>query len=304
MRRGFTIIELMVSIAIIGILLSLLLPAIQMTREAARQTQCRSNLRQLGLAIHNYEGAHSMLPPGSSMNYSLHTFLLPFLDQAALYETVDFRSHPARDTTIRRDVMTTPLEIFKCPSESGAGESGVAFSNYFANYGTGVQKSGFNGVYRYLAPSSQTRVQGPVRVADITDGLSTTASMAEGLAGLGYPSRHRSAWHLPSMRSAPAELEQFAAECFELSSATSSDNSTRGTPWATGQIHHTGYTHINPPNSPNCLNGDLVQEGSYAAGSMHSRGINLLLADGHVRSVSELIDRREWRSLGSRDGSE
>ena len=301
-RRGFTLIELLISIAIIGLLVALLLPAAMAAREAARRIQCNNNLKQLGLAVHNYESTHSMLPPGGSMNYSFHTFLLPYLDHANLYQTVDFRSHPDLDTTMDRRVLTTPVSVFQCPTDAGANIVGSAVTNYFGNYGTGVQAYGFNGVFRPLAPSSLWET-GPIRFSDITDGTSTTAVIADGLVGHGQPNRVRSLWILPNTLVQPTELAQFASNCEDLSVAVGSDDYIRGRPWATGQISRTGYTHILPPNSPNCLNGNRVQEGAYSAGSLHVSGVNILFADGHVRFVIRSIDRNVWSEMGSRGGS-
>ena len=302
-HQGLTLIELLVVLAIMGFLIGLILPAVASSRESARRLQCLSNLKQLGLAVQNYDATHGILPPGSSMNYSFHTFLLPFLDQAPLFQTVDFRAHPELDPTVSNRVLFTRMPVFLCPSDLGSNVIGVAPTNYFGNYGSGVQTHGFDGVFRYLQPSAIFDL-GPIRTGDISDGMSSTAAIAEGFIGAAEPSRLRSLWILPNSFPAANQLDEFADICEKLSVAVGSDDSIRGRPWATGQINRTGYTHISPPNMPNCLNGNLVQFGSYSAGSAHSQGINVLFADGHVQFVARAIDRSTWRAMGSRNGSD
>src|SRR5258708_3210318 len=133
---AFTLVELVVCIAIIGVLLALLLPAVQMTREASRKTQCRSNLRQIGTAIAAYESMHQMFPPGGSYGASMHVTLLPFLDNKALYDRYDF---------IKRDdsaVRTVKIPLYICPSDPAPpiwplGTTGEVATNYAGNSGTG-----------------------------------------------------------------------------------------------------------------------------------------------------------------------
>jgi prepilin-type N-terminal cleavage/methylation domain-containing protein len=142
-RRGFTLIELLVVIAIIAILIALLLPAVQQAREAARRTQCKNNLKQIGLALHNYHDAHDCFPFGwggtrpatGSPGYSAISQLLPFFDQAPLYNTINFSlplTDPANDVPRRQE-----LPILRCPSDFDNPQPNAGGAiNYMANKGS------------------------------------------------------------------------------------------------------------------------------------------------------------------------
>ncbi|MFI4876264.1 MAG: DUF1559 domain-containing protein, partial [Blastopirellula sp. JB062] len=122
--RGFTLVELLVVIAIIGVLIALLLPAVQQAREAARRMSCTNNMKQLGLAIHNYHDVHLQFPPGgnSSVNWtgrdnelSLHSFLLPFIEQTAVQDAIDFTGH---SYLTEKDHAAIRVDAFLCPSST------------------------------------------------------------------------------------------------------------------------------------------------------------------------------------------
>jgi prepilin-type N-terminal cleavage/methylation domain-containing protein/prepilin-type processing-associated H-X9-DG protein len=218
-RRGFTLIELLVVIAIIAVLIALLLPAVQAAREAARRAQCISNMKQVALALNNYESANGSYPPGAQLaregtgvligngDFSAQARLLPFLEQQALYNAANFSwyckngNSPYRGSWINSTVTGTRLSVFLCPSNpppgwnlksSGPGWYGVPFpgtapgTTYFASVGSTLEfdssKTGGppNGIFSYLNSSGTVNT-----VASVTDGTSNTVCFGEWKTGDG-----------------------------------------------------------------------------------------------------------------------
>jgi len=192
--NGFTLIELLVVIAIIAILIALLLPAVQQAREAARRTQCKNNLKQLGLAAHNYHDTHQSFPLNASSSlygYSAHAQLLPFHEQSSLHSLIDFNSPaqvgvpwaPAMNPVIR-PVASQALNVLLCPSEAGdpfyvdSNGDAWAVGNYLLNGGSG------NDIQYCSRTNDGLFWRGSrTKFRDITDGTSNTVFMAETLFG-------------------------------------------------------------------------------------------------------------------------
>ena len=307
-RAGFTVMELLVCVALIALLIALLMPAVQSSRESARRLQCGANLRQIGIAIGAYESTHGMFPPGGSYGASMHVALLPFLEHPELYQAYDFVK---RDDSALKNVM---LPIFLCPSDPAPAVStlmlpGQAATSYAGNAGTGVLKFGYNGLFRHISPAGPPRPDGPVRARDVADGLSNTAAVSEILYSDGSFSRSRTTWNTPQVFSTPQQLDEFAAYCsgtpqIPRDFGWQGDGFGRGRPWTKGDLSYTMYNHVLGPNQLSCFDGSDVQMAIVSAGSAHSGGVNLLFGDGHLRFMSQSIDSNVWRSFGSRVDSD
>ncbi len=316
--HGFTLIELLVVIAIIAILIALLLPAVQQAREAARRVQCKNNLKQLGLALHNYESSHSILPLGRvgyPKVFSAHAQLLPYLDGANLYSLIDFNTAPnfgTPSTPMSQNEMAarTVIPGYLCPSDAGR-VNGSDFGplNYPATMGSGINRLASGGVdSSSIKTGDGVMYSGSaVKFRDITDGLSNTAAFSESTLGPGgNPSS-------PS-GSAPQKAD---SEVLELSGATATTAATcvagsggtwsglRGAKWLNGHFGDTLYNHYYNPNARqfDCGNGSH-NYGLTAARSRHVGGVHVGLCDGSVRFVSENIDIMLWQAIATRQGGE
>ncbi|MFO1003187.1 MAG: DUF1559 domain-containing protein [Planctomycetaceae bacterium] len=298
---GFTLIELLVSIAVIAILIALLLPAVQAAREAARKTQCRNQMKQIGLALHNYHDVHSRLPPSGCMhrtntvlgNHGALTQILPFLDQGNRYAAIDYSISISSNLLLEQDIP-----IYQCPSR--ADRSRAHSSSYALN----------RGEWFVWNPNDRTFGSGvfnpdtALPFAAITDGTSQTIALAEVRPRMPLKRGNGSPPNANAPR--PADDSLFSIWSFE-------DRRTHEN-WATGEIMHSGFTTTFPPNSryldyiSTWNQGPLATSSiSYAAitsRSWHAGMVFILLVDGSVRTINENIDSNVWRSLGTRGGGE
>lgn len=305
-RPGFTLVELLVTLAVVGLLIVLILPAVQQAREAARRLQCTSNLKQIGLAIHNYESTHRTFPPGHSLGFSFHVFLLPHIEKSALYDGIDFNNWTALGNY---QASLTRLPLYQCPSDTGTeplATTGVQATSYAGNAGTGMPTKGLNGFFSSLSFSGQFPGIGPVHPADVTDGLSNTVAVSEVLVANGTPERYRMIWNINQMFQMPRQFEQFRQSCANVSTQQSlPDLVSRGRPWIEGGLAYTLYNHSLTPFGNSCHNnGSFMFAGIYSAASGHAGIVNTLLGDGRVRGVAQTIDGQIWTALGSRNGGE
>ena len=313
-------------IAIIAVLIGLLLPAVQKVREAAARNKCQNNLKQLGLALLNYEGAKGSLPPairGEGMppyfdQWSVLAELNPYLEQTAIYNRMDL-TQQTYDITFNitaknQFAVQQIVGLFLCPSDRGLpvvvgpayGVPVIGPTNYAFCNGTGTNRGSpweADGVF-----IAQTRF----RITDIADGTSTTAFASESILGDG-PAAATGA--LP----APADVVYGFLSGTPLSDSACAAASQwnfqqpRGFMWASGEIRNASYNHYYPPNPPqwDCVTYDLragqmqfTANGWRAARSRHSGGVNLQLGDGSVRFVANGISLVTWRSLATRNGGE
>lgn len=306
-RRAFTLIELLVVIAIIAILVALLLPAVQQAREAARRSTCKNNLKQIGIALHNYHDTHSTLPPGSigtaftdnatsKLNkFGPLVFILPFIEQHALYERIDFSTSFC--DPVNKEIAKTRMSGYLCPSYDGAksasdqfyqfGPSNPSFEAAITNY---LAVGGFNptGNQNFSSfPSSlgDSKRYGAfftnsnIKLRDLLDGTSNTMLYGEFnpmmMQDIGWPT-----WNINSRWSpwvAGLYLE--------------GGGSTRGTRYGPNQKSpYTGYQSNDWTLLP--------------FSSRHRGGVQMLMGDGVIKFISDSIDISLWRNLSTKAGGE
>ena len=322
-RRGFTLIELLVVIAIIAILIALLLPAVQQAREAARRSTCKNNLKQLGLALHNYHDAYNMFPlgvgptldeTGNYRGWSPQAQMLPYIEQAPLYQQLNFNLR--YDNGNNNTLNNTRLPAFLCPSSSLFPDAAQAGNNYVLSAGPSTWWSasmadqiGFVG----YASRSFART---VSFRDIVDGSSNVIAASEALPGDNdgnqfSPNDMVRAVPFPGTWSNtfPTRVmtDEYAVACkAAIATPTSTNNhSTTHREWANGMGDQTIFNTINPPNSSNpdcqpCAGcGWYDSRGTWTARSEHTGGVNVLLGDGSGRFISDNIDYVLYQRLGA-----
>lgn len=291
-RRGFTVVELLVVIAILSLLVSLLVPAVQYSRNASRRMQCMSNLRQMALATHNYVEVFQVLPAGGIDG---HLSLLPFLDHRDTFRRSGSPSHIVFDEC--------RIPVFICPSETYLG-------------------AGFGGDVSYpMSCGSTFRLNGifwevPIfRWDHVRDGLSQTACFSERLT----PVMTTGAAYVAAANAEPIRFVWYPLGSFgsgqedaHVSHCAVATNRTGVLPMCHESrrdlFHSIGYSHVFPPNVVGCYHGPFTSgcasTARVPATSYHTGGVSLALCDGHVRFINNSIDLRIWRALGSRAGGE
>ncbi len=305
--RGFTLIELLVVIAIIAILIALLLPAVQQAREAARRSQCKNNLKQVGLAIHNYADTHTILPPGTiapgraycnnlgtqgrNLNHVMHQLILPFLEQSAIYNQIDFKraSGPARHTSscdantatfVAQDVLNRRLVVYQCPSD---GYTDTLHQLTSADSAYHVQR-GYRTSYGLI--SAQHEIVGSGFVNNYT----ASSDRLKGILGDNGSGKFRDA------------SDGLSNTLFLIETRFEKTSTSYGPFW--NQYAHTGWLSatygINRPRAGDALNRIYA----WSAGSTHTGGAHALLGDGSVRFLSENINSAILPALVSCGGGE
>lgn len=304
-RRGISLMEVLVALAIISLLLGITVPAVLSSRAAARRIHCTVNLKQLGLAIHSYESQYTVYPLGWTHKYQL----LPYIEQSAIYQIPLLSSNLPleRWSPIEHFVIA----LYLCPEDPAPNSfsNGIVrtwgATSYAACAGTGIQRDGFNGIFNLGFNYGPRFPGGFVRAADVIDGLSNTAAMSEILHANSTFQRLRAVWNTPMTLAAQDELDQFADTCSSIPPNPTDygwrgNGMIRGVPWYNGSLGQGMYNHVIEPNRPSCTNGTAVQLGAYTAASSHQGGVNVLFGDGHVTFCASQTDREVWREMGSR----
>ena len=318
-RGGFTLIELLVVIAIIATLIALLLPAVQSAREAARRAQCSNNLKQIGLAMHNYAGVQDTLPPGwkGCCWGTWLVYVLPYLEQQAMYNSWNFagnnlwQPYGLYDSPFRYGgpanltVTSTRVSSFCCPSDGGNGNLiggaswPVTSQNYVVNFGntSATQDTSLDGVPFLGAPftdigspitaiygssTSPASIGGIIRLSAITDGLSNTLITSEVIVGQGFDLRGFSWW-----------FEGAAFEGYLAPNSIFPD-----------LMQSQSYCNYPYQNNPPCAAAPSIVAITNAARSRHHGGVNVGLADGSVRFVNDSINLFSWRAMSTTQGNE
>jgi len=337
-RSGFTLIELLVVIAIIAILIALLLPAVQQAREAARRTQCKNNLHQIGLAIHNYESSFGCYPFGKGASYgfllapvyarwSQHAMLLPYMDQGPLYDAINFSNPPDTPGMAGAinfmpayqspgNVNTVPSQfkvpMFLCPSDVDNGSNWPGQNNYVGNQGTWLcdRSTTANDPGIVVSPGEVSQgvfyFLSKIRPADIIDGMSNTAFFSEKLRGNGNPDPQTDLFAIPNQTT----LASLYQTCLAITPGSTTPLTSKwGASWVMGENCCTQYNHVSTPNTFSCAGinfpGSMTNMAmQVTASSRHPGGVHVMTGDGAVHFATSSIDLGVWRGLGTRNGKE
>lgn len=328
-RSAFTLVELLVVIAIIGILVALLLPAIQAAREASRRTHCANHLKQLGVGLHNFHDTYGVLPSregsgtlraadGTLRNrWSGFVQILPFIEEQARYDMITSTGTGGFDPWNGNPMWDEPIHFFTCPSDSPPrGEvHGPANYAFCGGDGYNIHVPNPRGVFGFTDNSKFH-----TKFADIIDGLSNTIAMSETVHS----------FHDTSLGRAALDSSTIPTDCLATFNpivgsyiVPTADGRDRGSRWGDGAPYFVGFQTILAPNSPSCMRNDHWHDmglGFLSANSWHPGGVHCMLADGSVRFVSDEIDTGNlsfdaslvngpspygvWGALGSKGGGE
>ena len=320
-RRAFTLVEMLVVIAVVGVLVALLLPAVQAARESARRIACANNLRQLGVAAQIHHTSHGHFPAGSVAKadpadattpwtfyrWSTLATLSPYLENTAAYNALNLKvplyNSSLQISPVNQAGVRIAVALFHCPSDDGLRlRATFGPTNYAACTGSGIGGGTPNNTDGVSFVNSKTAIN------QISDGTTQTALMSESTLGTIGGSTHDVQREYKSLLSAPLT----EAQCNSSTIWNLSD--PRGFAWVNGEYRSALYNHYGTPNSrtPDCIGvtiGGTPQTrytpyGWRTARSLHPGGVNLLLADGGIRFVGDDIEPTTWKALATIRGGE
>jgi hypothetical protein len=329
-------VELLVVIAIIGILVALLLPAVQAAREAGRRMHCSNNLKQMGIAIHNYHDVFKSLPFGKGPSYSgvpvyarwsQHALLLPFLEQQPLHNSINFSYGP--ETPGMAGVINfMPPSVnpggqnaaasralvrgFICPSDNAPLDSNwPGQNNYTGNQGGWLcDRSDSPGGPNDVSPAEiQTGIfyyLSKVRFADVTDGLANTCFFSEKRRGNGTPNPKTDLFIIPHQTSLNATF----TTCNAINPPTATPLTSKwGYSWVMGENCCTQHNHVMTPNRFSCggtgFPGTMTNMAMQVTpSSNHPGGVQVMMGDGSINFCPDTVDLIVWRAIGTRSSDE
>jgi prepilin-type N-terminal cleavage/methylation domain-containing protein/prepilin-type processing-associated H-X9-DG protein len=341
-RTGFTLIELLVVIAIIAVLIALLLPAVQAAREAARRAQCVNNLKQIGLAVANYESSNKALPWGDGpwwTEFSANTMLLPYLEQGPIYNSINFgwsQSLPLEGGSFNTTALYAKLSAFTCPSDADRLSDPNGHNNYVANvgsapnsfYGGNGPTNGMNGPSSgpFIYVDNIPQLGGPmngqtgssVSIASIIDGTSNTASFSERVKAIGIQGNSPFDTTRPNANvsftagvSSTVETtpQAFYQQCLAAPPTPGPGNQNQGNNddnigGANWWSGQPALTRYAHIMTPNTWTCRSGLQMCHVANSRHPGVVNVLFCDGSTRAIKSTINTAPWWALGTRAGGE
>ncbi len=310
-------VELLVVIAIIGVMVGLLLPAVQAAREAARRLQCSNHLKQLTLALHNYESTHRVFPPGSlgyPMVWSPQTQLLPFVEQAGLHDLFAYDvppmlafagSYPADLVAKNDSAARNPLPFITCPSDTdrvpGSPYAGISYPGSAGSAINAIGTDADDGSVANADGIFFTRSR--IGFRDVSDGTSNTVAFGEQLLGDGQDTAPAGTDYRRRVVELPMGTATTPVAC--AAEAATAWSGQRGAKWINGHLADSMYNHFYVPNAnlPDCHNA-FHNFGLVSARSNHPGGVQNSMVDGSIRFTAASVDIDVWRAIATRAGGE
>ncbi len=314
-RFGITLVELLVVVAIIGLLVGILLPAVQRSREAARRAMCLNRLKQIGLALSSYQTSVGAYPFGVGgagpvdyiARWSAHSQMLPYLEMNALFNSINFSFVPWNQNALysapNRTALSIKIAIFLCPSDFDQIDEryDLAHNNYRGAAGTLPYNLIFGSPGKLGRNNGMFWYQSAIQPSSILDGSSTTACFSERCLGVSAHPDPLADFYIVDppisncLGAGPTKTPRWVGE-----------EEWSGERWGDGGMFYTRYQHIDNPNKPSCnfAGDDYTGLVLVNASSRHPGGVDVLFADGSARFIKDSISNTIWRGMGTIAGGE